>query len=224
MPWELFEHAAPKYAEWYATRRGRRIDQAECGLLARLLRYFPAARTALEIGCGTGHFTHWLTSRAMKGVGMDRSPAMLREMRRRFPDVPAILAEAHCLPFGGAAVDLVVYVTTLEFLDQPARALGEGVRIARQGVILLVLNRWSLGGLSRRWGPQAHQPLLGQAQDFSLATLQRIVKESAERRFREMHWSSVIFPGCPWGVRAPIPLGDVIGLAAVLTRSLSEKH
>jgi ubiquinone/menaquinone biosynthesis C-methylase UbiE/uncharacterized protein YqgV (UPF0045/DUF77 family) len=224
MPWELFEKAAPGYTDWYTTRRGQRTDAAERALLAWLLSHFPSARSVLEVGCGTGHFTRWLAMQSLKVVGLDRSPEMLAEMQRRAADIPAVLSDAHCLPFGEGVIDLVAYVTALEFLDDPPRALAEAVRVAREGVILVVLNRWSLGGLSRRWGHQSRQPLLSQAQDWSLAALRTLVREAAARRLRRILWASALFPGCPSRVLAPIPVGEVIGLAAVLTSTPVGPH
>ena len=153
----------------------------------------------------------------MRVVGLDRSPAMLAEMRRLWPAVPALLGDAHRLPFGDGVVDLVLYVTALEFLEDPSRSVAEAVRVARQGIILVVLNQTSLGGLSRRWGPQARQPLLGQVRDWSLAALRTFVRDAAGRRLRNITWTSALFPSCPVRFLAPIPLGEVIGLAAVLT-------
>jgi ubiquinone/menaquinone biosynthesis C-methylase UbiE len=224
MPWEIFEKAAAGYTDWYTTRRGRRTDRAERALLAWLLSHFPSAQSVLEVGCGTGHFTRWLATRSLKVVGLDRSPGMLAEMRRRDPDIPAVLSDAHCLPFGKGAIDLVAYVTALEFLEDPTRSLAEAVRVARQGVILVVLSRWSLGGLSRRWGPQSRQPLLGQARDWSLAALRTLVREAAARRLPKISWASALFPGLPSRLLAPIPVGDVIGLAAVLTSTAVGAH
>lgn len=224
MPWELFEKAPAGYTDWYTTRRGRRTDSAERALLAWLLTHFPSARSVLEVGCGTGHFTRWLATQSLRLVGLDRSPGMLAEMRRRAPDIPAVLGDAHCLPFGNGATDLVVYVTALEFLEDPTRSLAEATRVARQGVILVVLNRWSLGGLSRRWGPQSRQPLLSQARGWSLAALRTLVRDSAAWRFRNILWTSALFPGCPSQVLAPIPVGEVIGLAAVLTSTTVGAH
>jgi len=224
MSWELFEKAAAGYTDWYTTRRGQRTECAERALLAWLLTHFPSARSVLEVGCGTGHFTGWLATRSLNVVGLDRSLAMLAEMRRRAVDIPAILSDAHCLPFGEGAIDLVAYVTALEFLEDPTRSLAEAVRVARQGVILVVLNRWSLGGLSRRWGRQSRQPLLGQARDWSLAALRTLVRDSAAWRLRRIFWASALFPGCPSRALAPIPVGEVIGLAAVLTSTAVGAH
>ena len=216
MPWELFEREASRYEAWYVSVRGRRVDRAERALLQWLLTRFPGARSVLEIGCGTGHFVGWFAEWRMRGVGLDRSPAMLGEMRRNFPEIPAILGDADDLPFRDGAVDVALFVTTLEFLDDPPKALAEAVRVARQGIILVVLNRWSVGGFSRRWGPQACQPLLGRTQDYSVWTLRAAVEKAAGERMERTRWASTLFPARLWRFRGPAPFGDVIGMAAAL--------
>jgi hypothetical protein len=113
-------------------------------------------------------------------------------------------------------VDLSVFITTLEFLEDPLTALSEAVRITRQGMICLVLNRWSLGGFSRRWGPQAHGSILGQAQDFSRHGLERMVREASGTRWGDAWWASTLFPDGLWKAAARIPLGDVIGMGVRL--------
>jgi ubiquinone/menaquinone biosynthesis C-methylase UbiE len=216
--WDIFERAASRYEGWYATPRGQRTDQAEQALLEWLLTAFPTARSVLEVGCGTGHFAGWLTEKGLKVVGLDRAPAMLAELHRRVPELPVILGDAHRLPVREGAVDVTVFVTTLEFLPDPAAALTEAVRIACQGVVLVILNRWSQGGFSRRWGPQARQSLLSQARDYSLVSLRALVKQAAGKRLREIRWTSTLFPAGLWKVQAQIPLGDVIAMAAILNR------
>ena len=141
MPWEIFEKAAPGYTDWYTSRRGQRTDAAERALLEWLLNHFPSAQSVLEVGCGTGHFTSWLATRSLKVIGLDRSPGVLAEMQRRSGRIPGILGDAHRLPFGDGTIDLVLYVTALEFLEDPTRSLAESLRVARQGVILVVLNK-----------------------------------------------------------------------------------
>lgn len=216
VPWELFEREASRYEAWYADSRGRRVDHAERSLLQWMLACFPDAHSVLEIGCGTGHFAAWLAERAMRVVGLERAPAMLGEMGRHSPKIPAILGDAHSLPFCDGAVDLALFMTTLEFLDDPAQALAEAVRVARHGMILVVLNRWSVGGFSRRWGPQACQPLLGRARDCSPWTLRAAVEKAAGERMERIRWASTLFPAVLWRFRSPVPLGDIIGMAVVL--------
>lgn len=216
MPWEIFESAAHRYEGWYTTPRGQRADHAERALLDHLFKLFPAARRVLEVGCGTGHFSEWLAQKGLTVFGLDRSPAMLTEMHARVPTCPVILGDAHHLPVKSGAVDIVVFVTTLEFLEDPTTGLAEAVRVARQGVIMLVLNRWSLGGFSRRWGPQASQLLLSHAHDYSLWSLRALVQDVTGARLHRVQWASTLFPAVLWKVQGRVPLGEVIGMAAVL--------
>lgn len=216
MAWNIFEQAARTYERWYTTPGGSRADHAERALLTWLLRCVPQTKTVLEVGCGTGHFTRWLGEQGLLGVGLDRAPAMVYEYHTRDPTLPVIIGDAHQLPIRDNAVDVVMLVTTLEFLDQPTVALTEAVRVARHGLILLVLNRWSLGGFSRRWGTQAGGTLLRNAQDYSLRTLRTLVHRVCVTRLQAVYWTSTLFPNGLWSWRGRVPVGDVIGLVAVL--------
>lgn len=217
MSWEIFEREAGGYEGWYATPAGQRADQAERNILGWLLRYFPSARSALEVGCGTGHFTGWLAGKGLRVVGLDRAPAMLTEAQRRSPGIPVVLGDAHRLPFRDGAMDLALFVVTLEFLDDPPVALSEAVRVARQGLVVIALNRWSLGGISRRRALyQRRHRLLGQARDQTVSSLRALLRDAAGRRWQAAHWTTGLFPGFLWGMRAKIPPGDVIGLAVWL--------
>jgi SAM-dependent methyltransferase len=217
--WEIFDDAATGYEAWYAAPRGRRADRAERALLAWLLGWFPDAHRVLEIGCGTGHFTRWLAARGCWAIGLDRSPAMLREARALARGMPLLLADAHRLPLRDAAVDVSVLVTTLEFLEHPERALREGVRVAARGLVLVVLNRCSLGALSRRSGPQSRGSLLADARDFSQARLRDALERAAGARLLGMHWRSTLLPRPLDRILVPLPAGDVLGAAVELAGS-----
>jgi SAM-dependent methyltransferase len=216
MSWERFDRAASRYESWYRTARGSSASSAERRLLGRLLTRFPGSRSALEIGCGTAHFVRWLAQEGLWVIGLDRSPAMLSEAQFLAPGLPLSRADAHQLPFHDRSVDLAILVTTLEFLPYPSDALAEAVRVARAGVIVLALNRWSIGALSRRWPWGAKSELLRHANDFSLPRLRALLRGAAEPRLRDLHWASAVFPGPLRRNVAPIPLGDVVGIAAVL--------
>ncbi len=217
MSWQVFERAAASCEAWYATARGRRVDEAERALLAWLLASFSGARSILDVGCGSGHFAAWLERRSLDVVGLDRSPAMLAELRRGHAEIPLVVGDAGCLPVRSGAVDIALLVTTLEFVERPDAALAEAVRVAQRGLILVVLNRWSLGGLSRRIGPQARGAILSSARDTSLFALRRAVRAAAGERLRSLRWASSLFPDGLWGARWRVPVGDVIGMAVVLS-------
>ncbi|MBL8828911.1 MAG: class I SAM-dependent methyltransferase, partial [Planctomycetaceae bacterium] len=88
---------AGRYEDWYAGL-GSRADGLEKRLLGKLLTSFPSAREILEVGCGTGHFCRWLKEAGYTVVGLDSSPAMLDEARRR-DAAPYIEGDAHQLPY-----------------------------------------------------------------------------------------------------------------------------
>jgi SAM-dependent methyltransferase len=210
--WEIFERAAARYDAWYDTPRGQRVEQAERALLEWLLGHVADARSLLDVGCGTGRFTTWLAGRELRVVGLDRSPAMLAAMRTGHAGIPAILGDAHRLPLRDEAVDLALLLATLEFLDEPLVALTEAIRVSRHGVLVIVLNRWSLGGLSRRIGRQARGRLLGRAHDLGLLALRAMMRRAAGNRLRAMHWASTLLPDGLWARRMTLPLGDVLGM------------
>ena len=215
--WEIFEREAGGYEAWYSTASGQRADQAERNLLTWLLAHFSPARSVLEIGCGTGHFAGYLAGKGLRLVGLDRAPAMLAESRRRHPGIPAVLGNAYHLPFSDGSLDLVVFVVTLEFLKDPETALAEATRVAREGLVVIALNRWSLGGWHRRRANyRGRHALLSQARDETLISLRAMAMKAAGDRLREACWASTLFPDGLWRVRAPIPLGDVIGVAVIL--------
>jgi SAM-dependent methyltransferase len=214
--WEVFDRRAATYESWYQTPRGQRVDRAERALLDWLMDHFHGARTALEVGCGTGHFTSWLARKPLRVVGLDRAPAMLAKLREHHPAMPVVCGDAQRLPFRPGAVDVTVFVATLEFVENPSAALAEAVSVSRMGLALVVLNRWSVGGVSRRWGAQAGQPLLGRAADLTLPALRVAVRRAAGSRLRAVGWTSTLFPNGLWMGRARIPLGDVLGMAVRL--------
>jgi SAM-dependent methyltransferase len=93
---------AARYEDWYSGP-GRCADYLEKRLLERLLHIFPQSRTALEIGCGTGHFTRWLRTKNLATTGLDISAAMLAEARR-LDGYNYLLGDALNLPFGDGTV------------------------------------------------------------------------------------------------------------------------
>jgi ubiquinone/menaquinone biosynthesis C-methylase UbiE len=201
---------ASHYEQWYAGR-GRRAATLEKRLLGKLLAGFPNARTALEIGCGTGYFTRWLASRGLEVVGLDSSLPMLREARRR-EDAPLVLGDALDLPFSERSFDLVVFVTSLEFVAGHALALIEASRVARCGLLLGVLNRWSLTTLSYRLSGRA---LWRSAHFFSLPQLRRLIRSSLENRVQALRWRTTLWP-LPGIGDLPLPWGGFIGFAVHL--------
>jgi ubiquinone/menaquinone biosynthesis C-methylase UbiE len=193
------------YEDWYQTE-GRRANHLEKKLLKRLLGKFQKARSLLEIGCGTGHFTRWFTSQGFWTVGLDLSAPMLSEAAR-LGTRNCMRSDALRLPFPTGAFDLVALITTLEFLPAPHQALVEARRVARDGLILGVINRESQIG--RQYTRQGG-PVWGTAHLYTPAELTQLAQH-AIRGIGEIAWWTTLWPLLP--VAMPLPWGGFIGMA-----------
>ena len=163
---------AVEYEAWYTTEN-RQADRQEKALLIQMLVRFPQAHTLLEVGCGTGHFTRWFGELELQAVGLDLSCPMINEATN-LSIQSYIQGEAQMLPFQSKSFDLAASITALEFLQEPTHALVEMVRVARQGIILGVLNSESyLGRQYQRKGG----PIWEAAHFFSIAELMHLIRK-----------------------------------------------
>jgi demethylmenaquinone methyltransferase/2-methoxy-6-polyprenyl-1,4-benzoquinol methylase len=91
--------------------------------------------TVLDVATGTGAVARELV--AQKGctvVGLDQSPEMLAEARRRLPaTVTLVDGRAEQLPFPDAAFDGLTFTYLLRYVADPAATLGELARVVRPG-------------------------------------------------------------------------------------------
>lgn len=207
------EEIATHYEAWYETPQGRRADQQEKRLLRWLMAAFPGAHTVLEVGCGTGHFTRWLRDEGFRALGLDLSAPMLARARA-LDGLPLAQGDAHRLPFADRAVDLVVLVTTLEFLARPQEALAEAFRVARRGVLLGVLNLWSPLGLARRLGSLFRPSVYSAAHFYGVGELRHLVRSVAGPQATVI-WRTTLFPGGILRRPSSLPWGGFIGMAVV---------
>ena len=197
------------YEAWYETT-GRRADCLEKALLRRLLAGFARARTLLEVGCGTGHFTRWFGEQGLQAMGLDLSPPMLAEAVR-LGSTPYVQGDALALPFPAGAFDLVALITTLEFVTDPGQALAEATRVARHGLILGVLNRQGLLAWRRKRSGEA---LWQMARFFTPAELVRLAQQAAAGKQVKIVWRTTLWP--LWPGELPLPWGGFIGMAVRL--------
>lgn len=209
------DQVAASYESWYETVQGERAAALEKAALEELLEGFPGAGTILEVGCGTGHFTRWLHDAGWMAMGLDLSPAMLKEAQA-LDDAPLVQGDAFRLPFADGAFDVTSLITTLEFLERPEAALGEALRVGRQGVLLGVLNRWSLLALQRRLTGLFRPTIYDDARFYGLGALTTLLRAAADDATR-VEWLTTLLPGWARRVRprppARRPWGGFIAMA-----------
>jgi demethylmenaquinone methyltransferase / 2-methoxy-6-polyprenyl-1,4-benzoquinol methylase len=93
------------------------------------------ASTVLDVATGTGAVARELIAeKGCKVVGLDQSPEMLAEARRRLPDdVTLIEGTAEQLPFDDSSFDALTFTYLLRYVSDPAATLKELARVVRPG-------------------------------------------------------------------------------------------
>ncbi len=111
-----------------------------------LLRHIPAgsghAATALEIGCGTGHFARQLAARYDRVIAVDPSPQMIRVAQARsggFPNIEYQVGEVMAMAFPAGSFDCIASIATLHHLPLPA-VLQRMKEMLKPGGVLLALD------------------------------------------------------------------------------------
>jgi ubiquinone/menaquinone biosynthesis C-methylase UbiE len=92
----------------------------------------------LDVGCGTGAFSEVILTRCSPGsiAGVDPAPGQVDYARARMPQAEWRVGDATALPFAENQFDIVVSALVLNFIPDPAKALGEMRRVLRPGGIV----------------------------------------------------------------------------------------
>lgn len=89
----------------------------------------------LEVGAGTGVIAADLLRKhpACRVLALDIDLTSCRFGYRSVPEAAWFGGDAHALPFGTSTVDATLFHFTLLWLEDPAQALAEAVRVTRSG-------------------------------------------------------------------------------------------
>lgn len=104
-------------------------------VIARWPDALPAGGRVLDVGCGTGAFLATLAERepALALVGLDLTPALLAEARRRAPAALLVEGDAEAPPFTDGAFDVVCSLNVLHHLRDPERHVAVLAGLCRPG-------------------------------------------------------------------------------------------
>ena len=122
-----FQAHSERYEAWFA-----RHEAAYLSELLAVRALLPWSGRGLEIGVGSGRFAAPLGIQ----VGVDPAPAMLALAAAR--GIEVVVGTAEQLPFPPARFDYALVVTTLCFVDSPARMLADAHRVLKPNGSLVI--------------------------------------------------------------------------------------
>jgi demethylmenaquinone methyltransferase / 2-methoxy-6-polyprenyl-1,4-benzoquinol methylase len=111
------------------------------------------ADSVLDVATGTGAVAlELLRQKGCTVVGLDQSPEMLAEARRRLPgNVELVEGTAEELPFPEASFDALTFTYLLRYVSDPAATLRELARVVRPGATIAGLEFAVPHGVWRPW-------------------------------------------------------------------------
>jgi SAM-dependent methyltransferase len=191
--------------EAYEGRRLARLEEAIGRPVAGL--------SLLNVGCGTGGFNVAAAKAGAAVWGVDASAEAAALAAARMPGGRILHAVAEDLPFASGSFDLAYCYSTLEHVEDAARAVAEMVRVLRPGGLVYVHtpSRWACFETHYKmvWVPglppavgRAYLRLRGRPVEFigtlrlsSLGQCRRLVEEAGARVVRVLDD----------GARRPVP-------------------
>ncbi|MFN4070870.1 MAG: YkoF family thiamine/hydroxymethylpyrimidine-binding protein [Thermus caldifontis] len=156
--WALFTNACEAQDPFRRPERLGRFPPLE---IARKALEGLAARSALDIGTGTGVFAEAFASLGLFTVGVDPRSDRLEVARAKVREARFLEARAESLPFPDQSFDLAFFGLGLHHLD-PLPALKEAARVAKRVAVLEWPFRQEEEGppLENRFSPENLQTLL----------------------------------------------------------------
>ncbi len=128
----------------FSTPQGQYFDRIEYRELRRTLSRLQPSSKIMEVGCGTGRFTARVAKTEHAVLGIDPSPDMIEESRRRcaaFPATEFKIEEGAALSLADNAFDLTYSIRVTNQVgsrDYAMRMVRKMIRVTRPGGYILV--------------------------------------------------------------------------------------
>ncbi len=134
----LDDAIANTYDSYYDTPIGRAIDRIEKEVIENYLKLVSGSKV-LELGCGTGHWSEFLSEMGFHVTATDISEAMLSlATRKKIERVSFQQADASNLPFDNESFETIVSITMLEFTGNIPKVMDEIYRVLKPGGRLIL--------------------------------------------------------------------------------------
>ncbi len=172
-------HDAQSYAKSILEHGNRCMVELESQLMLNLLNPSPG-ESVLDIGCGTGFSIKPLLESSLNVTGIDPSPYMLDLANETLGQkVDLYRGYAEDLPFDDNSFNHASFFTTLEFVEDPSKAIEEACRVAKDKVFIGFLNSYALKGIQRRLQGIFTTTIFNKARFFSVWELKALARSMA---------------------------------------------
>lgn len=133
--WERLYQGKPDRISYNFASRQRAVEE--------LLEPYAAGKV-LDVGCGSGDLVVFYVTKGLCYTGVDLSSSMIERANSNYSEFvgekKAFFQVADCenLPFKDGEFDALSAVALIEYLPEPAKALGEIYRVLKPGGYLLI--------------------------------------------------------------------------------------
>jgi ubiquinone/menaquinone biosynthesis C-methylase UbiE len=216
---------AKAYEQWVCKNRNRTAAELENRLMIDMLKPI-RGESILDIGCGTGASAKPFIEMGLQVTAIDPSPYMLDIAFRHFANrIELYRGYAEDLPFDDNSFNHASIVTTLEFVDDPRKAIEEACRVAKDRIFVGVLNRYAIKGIERRLKGIFSHTIYNRARFYSVWELKHIMRDMLGNHV-PISWRTVSqFPAASGKVMVGLenskiiqrfPFGTFAGIVAAL--------
>ena len=167
---------AVNYEQWFNKPQNKLAFELETQLMRDLLQPM-RGESVLDIGCGAGACLAAFLEMGLRVTGLDPSTYILDMAFEKIghrADLYRGFAED--LPFDDNSFNYACLFTTLEFVDNPKKALEEACRVTKDRVFIGVLNRYALKGIERRVKGIFSPTICNRARFFSVWELKQMIR------------------------------------------------
>jgi ubiquinone/menaquinone biosynthesis C-methylase UbiE len=180
-----FDKLAPRYDSHYYGRHGRQ-QYRRVVAAAKACKF----SSVLDVGCGTGGLLRELKRPRLKLAGVDISPRMIAEAKKRLGNTADLrVADSERLPWKAGTFDLVVTTDSLHHWPHPLLALSEMKRVLKTGGHVVVADVTAppvlkqLGNWMARFGRE------GDVRVYSAGDLEVMLRDAGFVDFKLEHVS-----------------------------------
>ena len=153
----------------------RYAGELEFRQMLDMLNPLPGKRV-LDIGCGIGMNFHSLLNHGLQVTGIDASPYMLDIAAGKSPRVDLRRGYAEDLPFDDNTFHYACLTHTLEFVEDPEKALAEACRVTKDRLYIGMMNRYAIRGIRLRITRIFKRGIYSHARFFSLWEMKKMIR------------------------------------------------